>query len=45
MSDLTRLTLADAREGLAAKTFSAVELTQAYVDAWSRAKDLNTFIV
>ena len=29
MSDLTRLTLADARDGLAAKTFSAVELTQA----------------
>ena len=45
MSDLTRLTLADAREGLAAKTFSAVELTQAYLDAMSRAKDLNAFIV
>jgi aspartyl-tRNA(Asn)/glutamyl-tRNA(Gln) amidotransferase subunit A len=45
MSDLTHLTLADAREGLAAKNFSAVELTQAYLDAMSRAKDLNTFIV
>ncbi len=44
MSDLTRLTLADAREGLAAKKFSAVELTQAYLDAMARAKDLNTFI-
>ena len=45
MSDLTRLTLADAREGLAAKTFSAVELTQAHLDAMARAKDLNAFIV
>ena len=45
MSDLTRLTLADAREGLAAKTFSAVELTQAHLDAMSRAKGLNAFIV
>jgi aspartyl-tRNA(Asn)/glutamyl-tRNA(Gln) amidotransferase subunit A len=45
MSDLTRLTLADAREGLAAKTFSAVELTQAHLDAMARAKALNAFIV
>jgi aspartyl-tRNA(Asn)/glutamyl-tRNA(Gln) amidotransferase subunit A len=45
MSDLTRLTLADAREGLAAKTFSAVELTQAHLDAMTRAKGLNAFIV
>jgi aspartyl-tRNA(Asn)/glutamyl-tRNA(Gln) amidotransferase subunit A len=45
MSDLTRLTLADAREGLAAKTFSAVELTQAHLDAMARAKGLNAFIV
>jgi aspartyl-tRNA(Asn)/glutamyl-tRNA(Gln) amidotransferase subunit A len=45
MSDLTRLTLADAREGLAAKTFSAVELTQAHLDAMTRAKSLNAFIV
>jgi aspartyl-tRNA(Asn)/glutamyl-tRNA(Gln) amidotransferase subunit A len=45
MSELTRLTLAQAREGLAAKSFSAVELTQSYVDAIAKAKALNTFIV
>ena len=45
MSDLTRLTLAEAREGLAAKKFSAVELTQAHLDAMARAKSLNAFIV
>ncbi len=45
MTDLTRLTLAEAREGLAAKSFSAVELTQAFVDAVARAKSLNAYIV
>ena len=43
-SDLTRLTLAQAREGLASKSFSAVELTQTYLDAISKAKALNAFI-
>ena len=33
MSDLTRLTLADARAGLKKKEFSATELTQAFVKA------------
>ncbi len=33
MSDVTRLTLADAREGLKKKQFSATELTQAFVKA------------
>jgi aspartyl-tRNA(Asn)/glutamyl-tRNA(Gln) amidotransferase subunit A len=45
MSDLTRLTLAQARDGLAAKKFSAVELNQAFIDATARAKSLNAFIV
>ena len=45
MTDLTRLTLAEAREGLAAKNFSAVELTQTYLDAMTRAQSLNAYIV
>ena len=44
-SDLTRLTLSEAREGLAAKSFSAVELTQSYLDAMSKARALNAYIV
>ncbi len=44
-SDLTRLTLSEAREGLAAKSFSAVELTQSYIDAMSKARALNAYIV
>lgn len=45
MTDLTRLTLAQARDGLKAKTFTSVELTQAHVDAVARAKELNAYIV
>ena len=45
MTDLTRLTLAEARDKLAAKEFSAVELTQSFVDAVSKAKSLNAYIV
>ncbi len=45
MSDLTRLTLTQAREGLTAKRFSAVELNQAFIDATARAKNLNAYIV
>ena len=33
MTDLTRLTLAQARDGLKARKFTSVELTQAHVDA------------
>ncbi len=33
MTDLTNLTIAEAREGLAAKDFSALELTEAYLSA------------
>ena len=44
MSDFTDLTLATAREGLAAKKFSSVELTQAHVAAIEAARGLNAFI-
>ena len=44
MSDLTGQTLAEARDGLKAKTFSSVELTQAHLDAMEAARSLNAFI-
>ncbi|MEZ5844469.1 MAG: Asp-tRNA(Asn)/Glu-tRNA(Gln) amidotransferase subunit GatA [Hyphomicrobiaceae bacterium] len=46
MTDLTRLTLAEARDGLRAKEFSATELTKAFVAAIEAANPkLNTYIV
>jgi aspartyl-tRNA(Asn)/glutamyl-tRNA(Gln) amidotransferase subunit A len=42
---LNDLTLAQARIGLAAKQFSAVELARAHVDAIEEARALNAFIV
>ncbi|NMG39149.1 Asp-tRNA(Asn)/Glu-tRNA(Gln) amidotransferase subunit GatA [Chelativorans sp. ZYF759] len=39
MTDLTRLTIAQARKALAAKEFSAVELTDAYLGAIAAAND------
>jgi aspartyl-tRNA(Asn)/glutamyl-tRNA(Gln) amidotransferase subunit A len=45
MTDLTRLTLAQARDKLAAREISAVELNQSFIDAVARAKSLNAFIV
>ena len=45
MSDLTSLTLAEARDGLKAKRFSALELGKAHVAAVASAKPLNCFIV
>ncbi len=44
MSELTELTISAAREGLKAKSFSAVELTQAYVTAVERARILNAYV-
>ena len=41
---LTDLTLAEARDGMASRAFSSVELTRAHVDAMERERDLNTFI-
>jgi aspartyl-tRNA(Asn)/glutamyl-tRNA(Gln) amidotransferase subunit A len=45
MTELTRLTLAEARDGLKAKTFSAVELTQAHVDRVAAARTLNAYVL
>ena len=44
-ADPGRLTIAEARDGLAAGAFSAVELTRAHLDAMERARDLNAFII
>ncbi len=46
MSDLTSVTIAGIRDGLAAKSFSALELTDAYLGAIDKANDkFNTYIV
>jgi aspartyl-tRNA(Asn)/glutamyl-tRNA(Gln) amidotransferase subunit A len=45
MSDLTALTLAQAREGLRAKQFSASELTDAHLAAMADARALNAFVL
>jgi len=44
VSELTALTIAEARAGLRAKKFSACELAVAYNDAVERIKPLNAFI-
>jgi aspartyl-tRNA(Asn)/glutamyl-tRNA(Gln) amidotransferase subunit A len=44
MSDLTDLTLAQARDGLRSRSFSATELTQAHLSAIERARELNAFV-
>lgn len=45
MANLTELTIADAIDGLNAKKFSSVELTQAHLHAMGEKKDLNAYIV
>ena len=45
MSELTSLTLADARDGLKKKTFSAVELAAAHLAAIEKARALNAFVL
>ena len=45
MGDLTELNLAEAREGLAKKEFTASELTQAHVDAVAASAPLNAFVL
>lgn len=45
MTNLTDLTLAEARDGLAKKDFSARELTQAHIDAMEKARDLNAYVL
>ena len=44
VSELTSLTLAEAREGLKARRFSSRELTQAHLGAIARARGLNAFV-
>lgn len=45
MTELTKLSLADARKGLTNKSFTAVELTEAYIGAIDAANDkLNAYV-
>jgi aspartyl-tRNA(Asn)/glutamyl-tRNA(Gln) amidotransferase subunit A len=45
MTELTALTIAEARAGLANKEFSASELTDAHLAAMERAKVLNAYVL
>src|ERR1700704_3561328 len=45
MTDLTSLTLAEAREGLANKSFTSLELTDAHLGAIEAARALNAFVL
>ena len=45
MSDLTALTLAEARDGLKRKSFTAAELANAHVSAIEKARALNAFVL
>src|ERR1700745_2083445 len=45
MTDLTSLTLAEAREGLAAKSFTSLELTDAHLKAIEGGAALNAFVL
>ena len=45
MTDLTSLTLAEARRGLASKSFTSLELTEAHLKAMEQARALNAFVL
>src|SRR3984893_6095526 len=45
MTDLTSLTLAEARSGLADKSFTSLELTDAHLNAIEAARALNAFVM
>jgi aspartyl-tRNA(Asn)/glutamyl-tRNA(Gln) amidotransferase subunit A len=45
MIDLTALTLAEARDGLRKRAFSAAELTDAHLAAMEKARALNAFVL
>ena len=45
MTDLTTLTIAAARDGLARKDFSATELTNAHIEAVEKARALNAYVL
>ena len=44
MSELTELTIAEARDGLVNRKFSSVELTDVHIRAVEAARDLNAFV-
>src|SRR5690606_19876009 len=45
MTDLTALTIAEARDKLRKKEFSASELTRAHIDAMAAARALNAYVL
>src|SRR6266404_5704704 len=45
MTDLTSLTLSQARDGLAKKSFTSCELTDAHIAAIEAARELNAFVM
>src|SRR3954453_5704867 len=45
MTDLTALTIAEARAGLAKKSFTSLELTDAHLKAIEAARALNAFVL
>ncbi len=45
MTDLTSLTLAEARDGLKAKSFTSLELTDAHLAAIEKARVLNAYVL
>ena len=45
MNELVTLTLADARQGLSRKKFSAVELTDAHLAVMEKARTLNAYVL
>jgi aspartyl-tRNA(Asn)/glutamyl-tRNA(Gln) amidotransferase subunit A len=45
MTDLTSLTLAEAREGLAKKSYTSLELTDAHLAAIDQAQTLNAYVL
>ena len=44
MTDLTKLTIAQAKEGLKKKEFSTTELTSAYIAKMEENRKLNAFV-
>ena len=44
MTDLTKLTISEAREGLKKKEFTAVELTESYIKNMEAKRNLNAFV-
>src|SRR5712671_8240370 len=45
MIDLTSMTIAEARNGLASKSFTSLELTDAHLEAIEAARVLNAFVM